>query len=154
MNYLFLVLFLVTSAFGATTGTLSLSGTVASVNEIVVHPNANAVNLNITGGETGTLVSTVDETSNNINGYTITMFSLNSGKLQLSPTKYTNYTISYDGGSFIAPPASSAPVTVKTVSSLTGLTTDTSNVNINVSAYPTALSGGYTDTITFSIVAN
>jgi hypothetical protein len=145
------------SANAASSGTLTLSGNVAAVNDIVVTPNGNNnTSLNITAGETGKSVASVLESSNSITGYKIMMSSANAGQLQLAgnTSKYTTYQISYAGASYVTPPASSSPVAVKNVSSLSALTTATSAVAVNVTAYPTALAGTYSDTVTFAIVAN
>ena len=143
------------SAFAASTGTLKVSGTVAVVNDLVVTPNGtNNTTLNITAGESAKNIASVAETSNNGAGYIIQVSSANAGKLVHSTdnTKFTNYTISYGGSSYAAPNAN--PTTVKTVSSLNGLTTQSSAVSTNVTAYPSAIAGTYSDTITLSIVAN
>jgi len=59
---------------------LNISGTVALVNTLVVTPNGtNNQTLNITGGETGKNVATVAETSNDANGYAISLSSANGG---------------------------------------------------------------------------
>lgn len=143
-----------TVANAASSGTLLIQGTVAVVNDIVINANANATTLNITGGETNKLVATVDETSNNLAGYIIQVSSVNASKLvnTTDNTKQTGYTLSYDGGTAVT--LTSTAQTVKTVSSLTGLATDTSNVNVNVTALATAAAGTYQDTITIAIVAN
>lgn len=145
-----------TSLFAASSGTINLVGTVSLVNDITITPNGNTASLNIVIGETNKLVASVDEISNNLAGYSIQMYSLNSGKLKHTGdgTKFTTYQISYDGAPMVTPPSSSAPVTVKSVSTVTGLITDTSNVNINVLSYPSALAGQYTDVVTLSVVAN
>ncbi|MEI8347409.1 MAG: fimbrial protein [Pseudomonadota bacterium] len=145
---------ILTVANAATSDTLLLRGTVALVNSIQVSPESKAVDLNILAGESGTKVAAVAETSNNLNGYIIQMSSSNGGQLRHSTeaAKKTTYQISYNGGSYVTPGTS--PSTVKSVSSLNALTTNSSNVLINVTAYPTAVAGIYSDTVTFSIVAN
>ena len=142
-------------AFAASTGTLRVSGTVSVVNDLVVTPNGtNNTSLNIIAGESAKNIASVAETSNNGMGYIMQMSSVNAGKLvnATDATKFTNYTISYNGASYAAPNAN--PTTIKTVSSLNGLTTQSSPVLTNVTAYPAAIAGSYSDTVTFSIVAN
>lgn len=153
-TFAFSTLLLAISAQAASTGTLLIQGTVSLVNDIVITPTANATTLNITGGETSKLVATVAETSNNLTGYKIQMSSVNAGKLihTVDNTKLTPYTVSYNGGSGVS--LTTSPQTVKTVASLSGLATATSNVNTSVTALPTAIAGTYQDTITVSIVAN
>lgn len=143
------------SAQAADTGTLLLQGTVAVVNNIVVTPNgSNNTSLDIVGGASGVLVASVAETSNNLTGYKINVKSLNGSELRNSAdaTKKTTYTLSYDGGSAIT--LTSSYQQVKNVSSLSGLTTNNSNVNATVAAYAAAPAGTYNDTVTFQIVAN
>jgi hypothetical protein len=147
----------VASAHAASTGTLTLSGNVAAVNDITVTPNGtNNTSLNITSGESGKSVASVTEASNDKDGYKIQMYSANGGQLQLAgqASKYTTYQISYAGGSYSTPPLAASPATIKNVSSLSALTTATSAVAVNVTAYPTALAGTYSDTVTFAIIGN
>lgn len=143
------------SAFAASSGTLLLQGTVSSVNDIVVTPNtANNTSLNIVDGETGKNVASVLETSNNLAGYSISISSATGGELRhtVDASKKTTYKISYDGNTSVTPSISGT--TVKNVSSLSGLTNDTSDVAVDVDAFATAPAGVYSDTLTISIVAN
>jgi len=151
---LLVTMILSTKVLAASTGTIYLSGTVAAINELSIAPTTVSTNLNITSGEVNTLVAVVTETSNSLNGYKINMKSLNASKLAhtIDNSKSTTYTISYDGnGPFVL---TTIDQVVKNSGSLGGLTTDTSDVKINVSAYPTAPAGVYSDIITVSIVAN
>ncbi len=138
----------------ASTGTLLIQGSVALVNDITITANSNATSLSITGGESNKLVATVSESSNNLNGYKIFLKSVNASKLMNTSdnTKFTGYTISYNGGSAVT--LTTTDQEVKNVSSLSGLTTNSSNVNVNVTSYASAPAGTYNDTITVSIVAN
>ena len=123
----------------------------------VVNVQFEAMPLNILTGETDvTLVATVSESSNCDAGYTVTMYSANGGKLKNSvdPAKHSHYFIAYNNGTATTPPLAGAPLTVKAVTALTGLTTATSNVGIKLTANPNAVAGTYADTITFCIVAN
>lgn len=145
---------LASSTFAAGSGDLLLSGTVVSVNDLVITPDANATNLDILNGEINKTVASVAETSNNLLGYKIMMKSANASKLvhSVDPTKSTDYTITYDGSSAVT--LTTSDQEVKNVSSLAGLTTNTSSVAADVSAFPTAPAGTYSDTVTISIVAN
>jgi hypothetical protein len=144
----------VSAAQAASSDSLALSGSVSTVNTIAVTPSGSYGSLNITGGETNATVASVDETSNNLLGYHITMSSSNGGELRNAgdSSKKTTYTISYNSASAVAPTASAQ--TVKNVSSLSGLTTNTSPVKINVAPYSAAPAGTYSDTVTLAIVAN
>ncbi len=142
------------TSFAATSTDLVITGFIAAENDIVITASANATTLNITGGETNKLVALVSETSNNLTGYQILMRSANSSKLvhAVDPSKSTDYKISYDGGVEFS--LSKSDVSVKNVTSLAGLTTVSSVVNVSVIPYATAPAGKYSDTITISIVAN
>jgi hypothetical protein len=156
MKYLTILVssILFTSGAAQAAETLNLSGVVALVSSIAVTASGSYNSLNITDGESGTTVASVAEQSNDLAGYTITMASSNGGYLQNASdsSKQTAYTISYDNASAVSP-TTSAQV-VKTVSSLSGLTSASSPVKINVTAYATAPAGTYSDTVTFAIVAN
>jgi spore coat protein U-like protein len=144
-----------TSAQAADTATLLLRGEVAVVNNIAVKPNGNAnLSLNITGGESNKLVAAVEETSNNVTGYKINVKSLNQGELRhtTDATRKTTYRLGYNGQTAIA--LTQNYQQVKSVSSLNGLTTASSNVVVDVQALPNAVAGTYEDTVTFQIVAN
>ncbi len=60
--------------------------------------------------------------------------------------------LSYDGGAVTTPTV--AGVIVKNVGSLAGLTTNTSAMAVDVTAYPAAPAGTYKDTLTIAIEAN
>ncbi len=141
-------------ATAASSGTLSLSGTVALVNDIVITPDPAALNLNIVAGEVDKLIATVAETSNNPSGYKIFMKSTNASKLihTVNPTEKAAYTISYDSGANKT--LTIVDQQVKNVGSLPGLQTNNSNLTIKINDKPNAAAGTYTDTITISIAAN
>ena len=148
------IIFLSITTNAASTGTLLLSGVVEPVNDISIAPTASATTLNITNGEITKLVATATETSNNLTGYKITMRSTNSSKLvhTIDNSKFTTYTISYNGGPYIS--LTTTDQEVKNVTSLNGLTTQSSDIKVNVVAYPTAPTGTYNDLVTISIAAN
>jgi hypothetical protein len=149
--FLFLMVF---TASANNSGSLLLRGTIPTVCSIAISPDSNAINLNLSSGETGTKVGVVTETCNDPLGYIIQVSSLNAGKLQHSsiPAQFVSYQLSYNNGSYVAPTGSA--VTVKTISSLTQMTVNSSDVKITLPASPNLLSGIYSDTVTISIVAN
>lgn len=145
----------VSTSFAASSGTLLLQGTVGLVNDIVVTANAaNNTSLNILAGESGKNVGSALETSNNLLGYKIMISSPTNGELRNTSnvTYKTTYKIGYNGGATVTPTV--AGVQVKNVSSLIGLTSATSQIVADVTAYATAPAGTYQDTLTISIVAN
>ena len=142
------------AAMGADTGVITLSGSIGTVNEIVITQTEAATNLNVLEGESGALIATVEESSNSPTGYTIFMNSVNDSNLINTENgdESTAYTVSYDGGAPLS--LTTADSAVKTVASLDGLVTDESEVLINVTPNSEAGSGTYTDLITVSIAAN
>lgn len=142
-------------ANAATTGSLTLSGSVAVNQSIVITPNgSNNVNLNILTGETDRNVASVAETSNNAIGYKIEVSSAGNGYLVNTgdSSKKTPYQLGYNGGTKVT--LTTITQVLKNVSSLSGLTTNNSAVLLDVTAYPGAPAGTYLDTVTLSIVAN
>jgi hypothetical protein len=152
---LFGALLLPVGACAAASGQLNISGTVAPMNSLVIRlSGSNSQSLNILGGEVGNNVASVDETSNDADGYTISLSSANGGELRLAgnPSISTAYSLNYGNNGFRQPSTSAS--TVKTVSSLPGLTTNTSSVIVQVTKFPTAPAGTYSDVVTLTIVAN
>lgn len=141
------------STFAGTSATLNLKGNVAAITDIQIAADAAAQSLGITTGSTNLKVATVTEQCNDKDGYDIMMSSTNGGKLvhSVDATKNTTYQITYGTAGTFTP--TTTPNKVKTVSSLTGLTTATSDVKITVTSAPNAVAGDYTDVLTFSIVA-
>lgn len=141
------------SVIAGTTATLNLKGTVAAVTEISVAADAAAQALTIASGSSNLKIATVSETCNDKDGYDIFMSSINGGKLihSLDATKSTGYQIAYGSAAMTIP--STTPTKIKTVSSLSGLTTNASDVKITVTSAPNAVAGDYNDTLTFTIAA-
>lgn len=157
MRYLLMIglAFSASATFAADTGTLLLQGVVNVVNSISIIPNgSNNTSLDIVGGESGKLVASVSETSNNLTGYKINAKSLNGSELRNASdaSKKTTYTMNYNGGAAVT--LTTNYQQVRNVSSLSALTTNTSNVAVNVAAFASAPAGTYSDTVTFQIVAN
>jgi hypothetical protein len=73
------VLSMASGALAATSGTLTIQGTVASTVSIVVTPVAGYNTLDIEAGLTDQHVADITEKCNNKTGYTVTMTSLNAG---------------------------------------------------------------------------
>lgn len=145
------------TAFGASRASLYLVGQIEVICNLFVNPVIGTVDtLDIENGEISRLVATVDEETNNAAGYTIEIESVNTGTLLHSNgTNSVAYTIAYDGAAAVAPGAVGTPVLVKTEPGpFTGLTTNISNVEINVTAGGAGVPGGtYTDTLIFTMVA-
>lgn len=143
-----------TTAMAADSGTLLLEGVVADNTSIQVNAEGTANrSINILGGENQKLVGKAVEQSNNLNGYKILMKSDKGGKLvhTTDATKSTTYQVSYNDASAVS--LTTTNQQVKEVTSLSGLTSYTSNIKVNVTAYANAPSGTYQDTVTVTIQA-
>ncbi len=93
-----------TSLAQDTTANLTLRGTVADNTSITVTPASGYNSLDIAEGETDKVVATVNERSNNREGYTVTLRSQNAGTGSQASLKGTggnvdqaNYTMEYNG---------------------------------------------------------
>lgn len=144
------------SALAATSGSISISGTVEPVLELSLDSSSFTTLDILAGGDH--LVATATEKSNDSDGYKIYAHSDNGSELRrngTSTTYKTSYTLKYDGGSAVTLGVGAAnKVEVKDSGALTGLTTDTSQVVVDVTAYASAPDGTYSDTIVLNIEAN
>lgn len=145
------------SAFASAKASLFLVGQIDVVTNLLVTPVLGDIDtLDIELGEVDRLVATVTEESNNAAGYRIDVESVNGSTLEHNDTvSSVTYALKYDNVALaVTVPSVGAPLTVKTSPVLTGLTTDTSDVEITVIAGGTALpAGAYTDTLIFTMVA-
>jgi hypothetical protein len=147
--------------FAATTGTLTLSGTVSGMLEIAVTPAAAASALDLTVDVTDLAVATVNERSNRKAGYTVVVSSANAlaaaanqAFLQsadpLNPDTL-DYTLTYDGAAvaLVAGSAQVSDVWAKTPASGTD-----KELCISYSGSSSFLNAdAYADTLTFTITA-
>lgn len=144
------------SAIAATSGNISISGTVAPVLELTLDSNSFTTLDILAGGDH--LVATATEKTNDSDGYKVYAHSANGSELRrggTSTTFKTAYAVKYDGAAGQTLGAGLAnKVELKDSGALTGLTTDTSTIVVDVTAYPTAPDGTYSDTITLNIEAN
>jgi len=147
-------------AFAATSGNLTLTGTVAQNLSITVTPAAVASALDLTTAQNNLAVATITEVSNSHLGYTVTVSSANAVSASSSTPDFTSatspdtlaYSLTY-GGTPVAFTSGIATVTTATaktpaggVSNTLGLTYDGSTANLSA--------GTYSDTLTFTITAN
>lgn len=139
------------SSFGATTGTLLLQGIVPSIRSITVSPESVASSLDLTTSQTNLKVATINEKSNSLLGYKVTITSANLSNLKRSGgSEVFPYTIKYNG--------TNAPVTSVAGYSTTS-NTFPANVNkdltISYTGVPSEqmVEGTYSDTLTFTISA-
>lgn len=143
------------SAFAAQTDSddLKLKGKVPKAVSIIVSPELQAMDLDLRTSPT-TRVASVKEISNSVDGYKITVDSINDGELvnQQDNTQSVPYSMTYDGEIV---DLTDSNFEVKNVTS-GGLINYDSDVFIGYLGKPheERVSGNYTDTVTFTISAN
>jgi hypothetical protein len=143
------------AAWAQSSGTLTIQGTVAAVNTIAVAPQSGYNTLNISGGVSGQNVANITETSNDRNGYTVTMTSLNAGASGSSlflaePGPGTNtvpYSLTYNS---VAVSFSSGSATLTSATSRTALAGVVKALAITIAA-SWVDAATYSDTLTFTI---
>lgn len=150
---LLLTALLSTSAFSATTGTLLLQGIIPKILSITVTPQTISSTLDLSTNQTDLLVGVVNERSNSLLGYKVTITSSNLSNLKrVSGTEVFPYTMKYNNVAVnLSAPAGT---TFTTPSPLPA----NINKNINISytgvAQETMVEGTYSDVVTFTIASN
>lgn len=142
-----------TVAHAASTGTITLSGTIPAVTSVTVASATGYNSLDLTQNQSNLQVATINETNNTLNGYSLSIKSDNAGQLKNGVVGAVNYTAKYNGTSVSL---SSTPVVI------TNQGAQSSPINVNKSltidytgqVSSTLMQGSYTDTLTLSITAN
>lgn len=145
-------LLLTSASFAATSGNLTLRGTVALVHSLTLTAESGAVLLDLSQNAVDLKVATINEKSNSSSGYKISVSSTNAGKLvRAGGTESVTYTMKY-GGSAV----SLATATDVVISSTAGLANANKDVTISFTgaAADTMVQGAYEDTVSFTIAAN
>lgn len=139
-------------AYGATSGSVILTGVVPAVTAIVVVPVSGYNNLDLTTTKIDLIVANVLEVNNTVNGYTVNVSSANAGKLTNGANEIP-YTAKYNGTSFVL---QTVPVTITTQGSQTTVVAALKSVAISYTGAPSEnrMQGPYSDTLTFTIQAN
>lgn len=142
-----------TSAFGALTGSITISGSVAAATAITVTSSPGYNTLDLSNSVTDLQVASVRETNNTTLGYRVTLTSANAGQLKNGSVGSLAYSAKYNGASVTL---STTPQTITN--------TGNSNTVVNVlkplaisytgAAANTMMAGTYSDTLTFTIAAN
>lgn len=144
------------SAFAATTGDITISGTVDPELSISLSTNTYAT-LDITGGGDHT-VAVATEICNDLDGYKIYAHSTYGSELRNAANSAvkTTYTVKYDGSATgVTLGAGSAnKVELKDSGALTTAANHDSNIVVDVTAFADAPAGTYADTVTLEVVAN
>lgn len=147
------------SLSAATSGSLTLTGTVNGVLDISVQAEAAATNLDLLTSQTDLLIATVVEKSNKAGGYTVSLdsanaVSANSSTAQLkgtgSNTDVLDYTLTY-GGSAVS--FTNGQATVTDSSATTGASGVSKELKITYTADSGLTEGTYNDTLIFTIAA-
>lgn len=141
--------------FAATTGSLTIQGTVDDVFSITVTGVSGYSSLSLSTTVTNKAIATIVEKSNNEAGYTVTLASANAGVLKGSSPTNTDtltYTLQY-GGADVAFTAG-----VATVSDIVGKTpgagsTKSLTISYTAGSEDMLTSDTYSDTLTFTIAA-
>lgn len=151
----------VSTLFSATTGTVTLVGTVPGILEISIVEESVASSLDLTADEPDLLIASITERSNKKAGYTVTLESENavedsSGQAHFDSsdsgnTDTLNYSMTY-GGAVVSLASGSAVVTDQTTK--TSGTGDIKELRVSYSGSSVFLyEDTYEDTLTFTITA-
>lgn len=140
-------------ASAATTGSVVLSGSIPANTSIAVTPTGSYNNLDLTTAANDLLVANVLEKNNTANGYTVTISSLNAGKLKNGTLGQITYTAKYNGTNA---PLNGTPSSITTQGAQTVPINTSKQLTISYPAQDpnTLMQGSYTDTLTFTITAN
>lgn len=150
MKMLLFLLFTLSTAHAATSGTLTLSGTIATVVSVAITPQVGYNALNLAANATNQVVASVNESSNNPLGYKVKLSSANAGKLVNGSNQFT-YTARYDS---VAVTLSTTPQVVTNVASQSSTVSVNKNVDVSFTGSSSLMAGTYTDTLTVAIEAN
>lgn len=142
--------FLILVSFSAysETASVSLSGTMGNILEIVVSPTGANSALNLSGATTVTelLVATVEEKSNNPTGYQVSISSLNSFELLNTGSPHTiAYSLFYNGTQVTTDGQVVSNVTAKPAEIIA------KEVRISYTTPNNPKAGTYQDTLTFTM---
>lgn len=137
----------------AVTGTITLAGIVPASTAIIVTPVAPYNNLVLSTAQTNLLVATVNEQNNTTLGYSVTLSSTNAGKLKNGTLGQITYTARYNSTSVTL---SVAPIVVTTQGAQSAVVNVIKNFDVSYAATPaiSTMAGTYSDTLTFTIIAN
>jgi len=151
MKVLLIMILGISSSYGATSGTLVISGTVPSIISVEVSPEALASNLPLDTTQVSSKIATINESSNSANGYQVSISSDNLGKLihETVLTSEINYVLTYGGNTV---DLSSGDV-FNYLAPESGVDKDI-NISYTGTPHESLIEGDYGDTITFSITAN
>ncbi len=152
----FLVVFALVTATGsigahaATTGSITISGTVAQQTSIDVNPLTGYNALDLGTSQTDLAVAEVVEKNNTNLGYKVTLTSQNAGKLKNGTLGQVSYTAKY-GSSSVNLSTTPQQITSGAVASSPVNVTKQFKVSYSGVDTSTMMQGTYSDTLTFTI---
>lgn len=147
------------SAFSATNGSLTLTGTVNGILDIQVSAATIASNLDLTASQNDLVVATVVEKSNKADGYTVELESANATAAASSVaalegtgtnTDSLDYSLSYDGNTVNLVNGSAVVTDSNTATGAAGVS---KTLAITYAGDAGLTEGSYTDTLTLTIAA-
>jgi hypothetical protein len=139
-----------TSTLAATTGSIVVTGQIAQ-NVSITITSAPASTFDLGVAQTNLVIGTVNEFSNDPNGYKLTLASNNAGVLKNGTLGSATYTAQYNG---VSVTLSVTPQSVTSVASQTTVVNSNKNLTISVPAQTNVMQGNYTDTLVFAVTAN
>ena len=140
-------------AIAATTGSITISGTVPAATAIVVTGSTGYNNLDLAATATNLQVATVNETNNTTNGYTVTVASTNAGQLKNGTLGSVTYTAKYNSTAFTLSNAAAQVTNAPAANAIVNVSKPLT-ISYTGAAAGTLMTGTYSDTLTFTIAAN
>jgi hypothetical protein len=149
-------------SFALPSGSLTLSGSIAAINDIVITPAPGIASLDLTVNQTDLLVATVNEKSNRRVGYTVTLASLAAAGLSGNPffkganganTDVLSYSFKYGpAGSLAGFSLTSGSAIITSTSAKTGAAGVDKELRISYNGAAAFLNEDtYSDTLTLTI---
>lgn len=139
-------------AFGATSGSITISGAVPGATAITVTSQTGYNNLDLTASPVNLQVASIREVNNTANGYSVSLTSANAGQLKNGASglaytaKYNNVSVSLSTTPSVITTGAPSNSVVNVVKPFT--------ISYTGAAADTMLAGTYSDTLTFTISAN
>ena len=151
---LFLIgLLAASSALAATTGSITIQGSVPSTVAITVTGTTGFNTLDLATNATNQQVASVVEQSNSATGYKVTLASANAGALKNGTIGSVSYTAQYNS---VNVSLSTTAQTVTNTTSATAVVNVTKPLTVSFTGQAPAsmMAGTYSDTLTLTIAAN
>lgn len=140
-------------AFSASSGSITLSGSIPTATHIVITATTGYNSLSLTTGATNQVVASVREINNTSAGYNVTLSSANAGLFKNGSVGQIAYTARYNS---VNVNLTTLPQTITTQGSQSSIVNVVKDFDISftATAEDTVMSGNYSDTLTFTITSN